>query len=76
MTSETQTILNDALRVPDAERGEVVVRMLESLDHYAGPVAADAWAREIATRLDDVRSGRVVPVPWADARRQILADAD
>jgi putative addiction module component (TIGR02574 family) len=69
-------VLNDALQLPDRERGEVAVRLLESFDAGADPDAEAAWAAEVATRLDDVRSGRVTPVPWAEARRQILADTD
>jgi hypothetical protein len=38
--------------------------------------AAEAWDEEIRTRLEDVRSGRVTPIPWAEALRQIEADDD
>jgi putative addiction module component (TIGR02574 family) len=40
------------------------------------PDADAAWADEIKARLDDVRAGRVTPVPWEEARRQIMADDD
>ena len=56
------------------ERGQLAARLLESLDADADADAADAWDEEIRTRLEDVRSGRVTPVPWAKALRQIEAD--
>ena len=40
----------------------------------ADPHAPDAWDEEIRTRLEDIRSGQVNPVPWAEALRQIEAD--
>jgi hypothetical protein len=37
---------------------------------------AEAWDQEIAARIEDIRSGRVTPIPWEEARRQILAAED
>ncbi|WP_437690631.1 addiction module protein [Sorangium sp. So ce176] len=35
-----------------------------------------AWAEEIQQRLADVDAGVVMPVPWPEARRRILAAAN
>jgi len=32
-----------------------------------------AWDREIAQRIEDLDSGKVHPIPWAEARRKLLA---
>jgi len=74
MSERATTVLAELLRWPAAERGELAARLLESLDADADPDAAEAWDEEIRTRLEDVRSGRVTPVPWAEALRQIEAD--
>jgi hypothetical protein len=33
--------------------------------------AEEDWNREIARRIAELDSGKVKPVPWAEARRQI-----
>ena len=76
MSERATTVLAEVLAWPADERGELAARLLESLDIDTDPDAADAWDEEIRTRLEDVRAGRVTPIPWADALRQIEADAD
>ena len=76
MSERATTILGELLAWPADERGELAARLLESLDTDADPDAAEAWDEEIRTRLEDVRSGRVTPIPWAEALRQIEADDD
>ena len=76
MSDRAADVLAEVLGWPADERGEFAARLLESLDPDTDDGAAAAWAEEIRSRLDDVRSGGVAPVPWAEARRQILDDAD
>jgi putative addiction module component (TIGR02574 family) len=76
MTQRTTDLLAELMRMPEADRAEAAARLLESLDGDPDPDADAAWADEIKARLDDVRAGRVAPVPWEEARRQILADDD
>jgi len=45
---------------------------MDSLDPEVD--ADEAWAKEIATRLEDYRAGRVKPIPWEEARKLILSD--
>jgi len=33
--------------------------------------SAEEWNDEIARRIQELDSGKVKPVPWAEARRQI-----
>ena len=76
MSERATTVLAEVLGWSADERGELAARLLESLDADADEGAAHAWDEEIRTRLEDVRSGRVTPVPWAEALRQIEADDD
>lgn len=69
MSTELESVLNAALRLPEAEREELADRLLESLDE----VEAE-WDEEIRGRLDDIRSGRVTPIPAAAARKLFLSD--
>jgi putative addiction module component (TIGR02574 family) len=75
MTPAADQYLADLLQLPPDNRGEIATRLLESLDPAESDVEA-AWSAEIRTRIGDVRSGRVAPVPWSEARAQILADND
>ena len=45
---------------------------MESLDENVDEGAEAAWAEEIARRLEEVDSGKVATIPWAEARRRIL----
>jgi len=35
--------------------------------------AEQEWSREIARRIEELDSGKVKPIPWEEARRQISA---
>lgn len=78
MTQAATTILETLLQLPDADRGELAARLLDSLDSEAAPSggAEAEWAAEIQSRIEDVRGGRVKAVPWATAREQIMDDSD
>jgi putative addiction module component (TIGR02574 family) len=45
--------------------------LLESLDETVDASAEEAWSQEIARRIEELDSGKVKPIPWAEARRQI-----
>src|SRR5262245_35361056 len=50
MSLTTERILEDALTLPDDQRAELAVRLLQSLDREADPDAEEAWAAEIERR--------------------------
>ena len=79
MTTETQTLLDRVLALSEEHRRIFVEALLESLDEPPGAIDLDndpEWAAELKRRVDDVRAGRAVLVPWeevrADALRRIL----
>jgi putative addiction module component (TIGR02574 family) len=76
VSESVRTILDQALQLSEADRGAVAARLLESLDPAGESDVERAWADEVRERLDEVRSGRVTPVPWDEARRQIAEDDD
>jgi putative addiction module component (TIGR02574 family) len=76
MNSRAREILAEALRLPDRERAEPAAELIASLDPQADSGAARAWEEEIARRLAELDSGKVAPVPWSAARREILGDSD
>jgi len=65
MTHDETEILRQATALANS--------LLESLDETVDASAEEAWSREIARRIEELDSGKVKPVAWEDARRQIAA---
>jgi putative addiction module component (TIGR02574 family) len=75
MTSKANKLLNEALRLPPAEREALAGRLFDSLepdDHGAEA----AWEAEIEKRIAELDQGKVKPIPWAEARPMIFGDSD
>lgn len=73
MTREADELLKKALALPPEARAALAGNLLDSLDETVDPSAEEEWDREIARRIQELDSGKVKPVPWAEARRQMLA---
>jgi putative addiction module component (TIGR02574 family) len=76
MTDATTRLIEEALRLPPEARAAIAGRLMESLDENVDEGAEAAWAEEIARRLEEVDSGKVATIPWAEARRRILGGED
>ena len=73
----TTELLTNALRLPEAERAGLAAELRESLDtkpDLSADEVGDAWSAEIRRRVDDLRSGRVKPIPWDEAMEMIRSD--
>jgi len=73
MTQEVSDLLKKALELPAEARAALANSLLESLGETVDPSAEEEWSREIAHRIAQLDSGKVKPIPWAEARRQISA---
>jgi len=73
MSEEVSDLLKKALALPVEARAALAGSLLESLDETIDASAEEAWSREIARRIEELDSGKVKPIPWAEARRQISA---
>ena len=73
MTAEVSELLKKALALPPAARAALAGSLLESLDDTVDGSAEEEWSREIARRIEELDSGKVKPIPWEEARRQISA---
>jgi len=73
MTAEVSEVLTRALQLSD-ERGLLIGRLIESLDREPAEAGAeDAWAAEIKSRVDEIRSGKVKMIPGEEVERDISA---
>ena len=73
MSQEVSELLRKALALPAEARAALAGSLLESLDDTLDSSVEEEWSREIARRIGELDSGKVKPVPWAEARRQVSA---
>lgn len=66
-----EAIADEALALPTNERAALVLRLAESLDEQRDADAEDAWAAEVAARVEALRAGSAETITTAEA----LADA-
>ena len=73
MSPSTQQLLKDALQLPDQQRAELVVELLDSLPPAEpGQERSDAqWLMEIERRARAAQAG-AASVSWEEARKQVL----
>ncbi|MCI0332184.1 MAG: addiction module protein [Planctomycetes bacterium] len=78
----SQEIIASALQLPLADRERIVEALQESLidesiDHGPEEPADEveaAWGEEIARRIADIDSGKIMTIPWEEAERLIWGD--
>jgi putative addiction module component (TIGR02574 family) len=71
MTGSWEAILGAAPRLPEAERAELAVRLIDSLDPGNDDDVEAAWGEEIRRRVDDLEHGRARSIPWAEVQRML-----
>lgn len=72
MSPEVSDLLKRALALPVDERAALANTLLDSLE-TADQSVQDAWDEEVARRVEDLRAGRAVTVPWEQLHRELLA---
>jgi hypothetical protein len=74
------TLLAQALELPDDEREELAVRLLHTLEPDSDELSSDAWdeawSGEIDRRVREIRAGQIVLVDGADVMTEIRALTD
>ena len=75
MSSKAKKLLDEALRLPPADREALASELFDSLEND-DPDAAAIWDMEIEKRITELEKGKVKPISWAEARRQIFEATD
>jgi putative addiction module component (TIGR02574 family) len=68
VSSDTERLLKEALRLPGSERLRLAERLLATFDGEPDADAAGAWEKEISRRSRDIEGGLVEPVPWSEVK--------
>ncbi|MDD5672678.1 MAG: addiction module protein [Chitinivibrionales bacterium] len=71
MNQKAETIISDAMLMPDEDRAIIAERLIASLDHEFEKDAELAWQKEIQKRIEDIDSGKVTCIPWEQVRSRL-----
>ena len=63
MTLSASEIYEAGLSLSPSARKDVAMRLLDTLDVLDQTAVDEAWNLKIASRVDDIASGRVIPIP-------------
>jgi putative addiction module component (TIGR02574 family) len=71
MNPEVSELLKRALALTVDERAILANTLLDTLEPTNESVQK-AWDAEVAHRIDDLKAGRAVTVPWEELHRELL----
>jgi putative addiction module component (TIGR02574 family) len=72
MNPEISELLKRALALSPEERAALANTLLDSLGDQDESVQV-AWDREVARRMEELKTGKAVTVPWEELHRELLA---
>lgn len=72
MNPDVTDLLKRALALSDDERAALANTLLDSLEAGSESVE-EAWDKEVARRMADLKAGKAVTVPWEQLHRELLA---
>ena len=74
MAEKVTDLLKQALALPPEARSALASSLLASLEDEVVDEAVELeWEQEILRRANELRSGAVATVPWAEVRRRMIA---
>ena len=71
MTDRAEHLLDEALKLSEAERADLATRLIQSLDPETDSDVDAAWAAEIELRCAALDSGEAVTSDWSEVRERI-----
>lgn len=74
MTDVAESLLEQVLALPAAERDEFVALLHEHLPDRAEPPLSDEWMSEVGRRVRQLRTGEVTAEDWEVARDRLYAE--
>jgi putative addiction module component (TIGR02574 family) len=73
MNARTDALLVELLALPAAERSELLVALVESLEAVDGESITDAWHEELCARKQAILAGTESLKPWSEVRSRLLS---
>ena len=72
MSPEISDLLKRALALSVEEHAALANTLLDSLE-VTNESVQEAWDEEVARRIEDLKTGKAVTVPWEQLHRELLA---
>ena len=72
MTGDTKHVFHHALRLPLAERAQLISELIASLDGAPDADAESAWAVEIEQRVARARAGLTTGTDWEALKANMM----
>jgi len=72
MSPSVKHLLEEVLRLGEADRASIAGILIESLHEPAQPGVDDAWADVIARRVAELDLGKATTVPWSEVRARLF----
>jgi putative addiction module component (TIGR02574 family) len=72
MSPEVSDLLKRALALSVDERAALANTLLDSLE-TGNESVEEAWDEEVVRRMEDLKAGTAVTIPWEQLHRELLA---
>ncbi len=72
MGRDLKQLFREAFELPEGERATLAGLLIESLEPPPDPDVEEAWAREAERRWNEIQSGAVRTIPWAEVRAKLF----
>ena len=81
MTDAAKKLMEEVLALPAEDRKRIGVALLDSVDDAAfdddeDVELSDEWKHEIMRRIEQLRSGKVKPIPGAEVEARLRASLE
>ena len=73
MSAKSDSVRDEALKLPEQERARLASDLLASLDGEAEDGVEAAWAVEVERRKGEVERGEARLVPWEQVKADVKA---
>ena len=71
MALTVEQLAQQAMELPPAARADLAERLMESIDFSSDKELQQLWSAEANRRLEELRSGRVQPIPGEDVIAEV-----
>jgi len=68
--TDFREIENSALELNEKQRAALAKRLITSLDEHVDENIDQAWIDEVRRRKEEIKSGKVTPVPGEEVHRE------
>jgi putative addiction module component (TIGR02574 family) len=70
MSSQTESVYQAAMALPDAERLMLVERLMETLPSSEDELSEDEFIAELDRRFAEIQKDPSVGIPWSEIERE------